>query len=96
MNSGPVTTPTMLEGGIASAANGAVRRAIGRYFVIPNTTTTTMTTAPTDVLVSNGGGEAQAVIGRKRAHSMSGMGGAAASNGSGAAGDRWGERRGYV
>jgi hypothetical protein len=96
MNSGPVTTPTMLEGGIASAANGAVRRAMGRYFVIPNTTTTTTATAPADVLTSNGDGEAQAVIGRKRAHSMSGVSAAAASNKSGATGDRWGERRGYV
>jgi hypothetical protein len=94
MNSGPVTTPTMLEGGIASAANGAVRRAMGRYFVIPNTTTTTTANAPADVLTSNGDGEA--VIGRKRAHSMSGVSGAATSNRSGAGGDRWGERRGYI
>jgi len=86
----------MLESGIASAANGAVRRAIGRYFVIPDTTATTTTAVPADVLVPNGYGEVQAVVGRKRAHSMSGATGAASSNGSAGAGDRWGERRGYV
>ncbi|KAH9957108.1 hypothetical protein BC827DRAFT_1157424 [Russula dissimulans] len=88
--------PTMvLEGGIGSAANAAVRRAIGRYFIIPHTTRTTTTaaaTAPADVLVSDEG-EGRVVIGRKRAHSIPGT---AALDGSGEAGDRWRERRGYL
>ncbi|KAH9976485.1 hypothetical protein BJV74DRAFT_862093 [Russula compacta] len=105
----PTTTRTLLEGGIGSAANAAVRSAIGRYFVIPHMTSTTTTTAttmtaPTDILVSAGEGEREGegpvVIGRKRTHSVSG---AATSNANGgstdaaaAAGDRWRERRGYI
>jgi hypothetical protein len=86
----------VLEGGIGSAANDAVRRAIGRYFVIPRTTTTTTAAAtaePVDILVSDEEGEGGVVIGRKRAHSVSGQD---MSDGSAAAGDGWGERRGYV
>jgi len=85
--------PTMvLEGGIGSAANSAVRRAIGRYFIIPHTTRTTRTAAaaaPADVLVSDEEGENRGVIGRKRAHSIS-------ADGSAGDGDRWRVRRGYV
>jgi len=91
----PVST-TVLEGGIGSAANSAVRRAIGRYFIIPHTTRTTTTTAaaaPADVLVMDGEEQDRVVIGRKRAHSISGT---AASDGGTGAGDRWRERRGYV
>ncbi|KAI9511908.1 hypothetical protein F5148DRAFT_1146508 [Russula earlei] len=98
---GRTPAPTvMLEGGIGSTANSAVRRAIGRYFVIPHGTTTTAaaaaaTTTPAskDDPSSGGEGEGRVVIGRKRAHSISG---AAASNGNASTGDRWEERKRYA
>ncbi|KAF8462071.1 hypothetical protein DFH94DRAFT_699894 [Russula ochroleuca] len=86
----------VLEGG--GIANAAVRRAIGRYFVIPpGMTTATAASAPDDVLESDEDARAggRVVTGRKRAHSaMSGE--ATASNGSTSGGDRWRERRGYI
>ena len=87
-------------GGVASAA---VRRAIGRYFVIPPRTTLTATTTtvtamadavPADVLGSDGEGDGEVVIGRKRAHAA--MSGTAAAASDGGAADRWRERRGYI
>ena len=102
------TTTSSLSGeslGGGGIANAAVRRAIGRYFVIPPKTMTTATATaaanapPADVLVSaDGDGDGGVAIGRKRAYSaMSGEGAGAASNGSStSAGDRWRERRGYI
>jgi hypothetical protein len=100
----PTVTPSAVpplsgafEGG--GIANAAVRRAIGRYFVIPPKTAAS---APADVLVSDtgGDGDGKAVIGRKRAYSamLGEAATAAASNGSSStsAGDRWRERRGYI
>src|SRR6266702_4396238 len=89
--------PTMPEGGIAGGANAAVRRAIGRYFVIPRTTTAVANAGdPANVLVGDGAaGDGRTGTGRKRSHSSSGVAAAAALSGS-SAGNRWRERRGYV
>jgi hypothetical protein len=94
-----------LPGGVGAGgtANAAVRRVIGRYFVIPPRTTAMMMTptttamadaAPADVLGSDEEGDGKVVIGRKRAHSAMSGAAAAASNGRGS--DRWRERRGFV
>jgi hypothetical protein len=96
-----VSSPGALEGGgIGGAANAEVRRAIGRYFVIPaRTTTTTAATAtppPADVLVSDEEEDGRVVIGRKRTHSAAGATGSDRSTATAAAGDRWRERRGYI
>jgi hypothetical protein len=94
-------TPSMPEDGIAGGVNSAVRREIGRYFVIPRTSTAaTSTTSVVPASVSNDGGsdgveEERTVVGRKRAHSSSGTAGVAPVTGSSAA-DRWRERRGYL
>ncbi|KAH9053652.1 hypothetical protein EDB87DRAFT_1650544 [Lactarius vividus] len=93
--------PTMPEGGIAGGANAAVRRAIGRYFVIPRTDTSTTpvgATSPSgtaELPVGDGTGDGRIVVGRKRSHSNSGMAGPAPLSGN-SAGNRWRERRGYV
>lgn len=94
-----VSLPEVLEGGGIGTANAAVRRAIGRYFVIPAKSTTTMTTttatpAPADVPVSDGEEDGRVVIGRKRAHSATGIAGSDGSATTATAGDRWRERRG--
>lgn len=94
--------PGVLGGGgvgVGGVASAAVRRAIGRYFVIPPRTTSTTVTAmadavPADVLGSDGEGDGEVVIGRKRAHAA--MSGAAATASDGGAADRWRERRGYI
>lgn len=98
-----VSLPGALEGeGIGGTSNAAVRRAIGRYFVIPartSMTTTTATTAapaPADVLVSDEEEDGRVVIGRKRAHSAAGTTGSDGSSATATAGDRWRERRGYI
>jgi hypothetical protein len=96
-----VSPPGALEAGgtgcAANAANAAVRRAIGRYFVIPTrTTVTTGTPAPADVLTSDKEKDGGVVIGRKRAHSAAGATGSDGSAATAAAKDRWRERRGYV
>ncbi|KAF8492569.1 hypothetical protein F5888DRAFT_891332 [Russula emetica] len=95
-----VSPPGALDGGgIGGAANVAVCRAIGRYFVIPARTTATATTAtpaPPDVLVSNEEEDGRVVIGRKRAHSAAGATGSDRSASTAAARDRWRERRGYI
>ncbi|SRR5229473_7550070 len=101
----PVSPPGTFDGGvIGGAANPAVRRAIGRYFIVPSrTAATTTATASADVLVSDVGGDERVVIGRKRSHSAgSGPSVLAATTSSdrrvatAAAGDRWRERRGYI
>ena len=89
-----------LEGGdVEGAANATVRRAIGRYFIIPARTTTTaaVTPAPVDVLVSDEEEDGRVVIGRKRAHSaVEATGSPDRCSATAAAGDRWRERRGYI
>ena len=91
-----VSPPGALEGGgIGSTANVAVRRAIGRYFVIPARTTMTTTPSPADFLVSDEEEDGTVVIGRKRAHSAAGATGSDGSTATVAAGDRWRERRGF-
>ena len=92
-----------LEGGdVEGAANATVRRAIGRYFIIPARTTTTTTTAaatpaPADVLASDEEEDGRVVIGRKRAHSaVEATGSPDRCSATAAAGDRWRERRGYI
>lgn len=75
----PVSPPGVLEGGgIGGTENAAVRRAIGRYFVIPARTTsaspTTAVLALADLLVSDVEEDGGVVIGRKRAHSTAGEG----------------------
>jgi hypothetical protein len=93
----------MPEGGIAGAANAAVRRAIGRYFVIPSATAVaTSTTASASnagdtagILVGDEAGDGRSMVGRKRSHSSSGVAAEAPLNRS-SGGDRWRERRGYV
>ena|SRR5258708_2384106 len=105
----PVSPPGTFDGGgIGGAANPAVRRAIGRYFIVPSrtaaaTAATTTATASADVLVSDVGGDERVVIGRKRSHSAgSGPSVPAATTSSdrrvatATAGDRWRERRGYI
>lgn len=94
-----VSLPEVLErGGIGGTANAAVRRAIGRYFIIPaKSTTATATTAnpaPADALVSDGEEDGRVVIGRKRAHSATGVTRSDGSATTPTAGDRWRERRG--
>jgi hypothetical protein len=97
MPSHRITVPGALEGGgIGGAANAAVRRAIGRYFVIPARTATTATPSPADVLISDGEEDGRVVIGRKRTHSAAGTTGSDRSTTTAAAGDRWRERRGYI
>jgi len=99
-------TPSMPEDGITGGANSAVRQAMGRYFVIPHSTTST--TTGLEVSASNTGGmadmmipvgdetgETRAVIGRKRSHSSSGSAVVEPMTGS-SSGDRWRERRGYI
>lgn len=88
-----VSPPGALEGeGIGGAANAAVRRVIGQYFVIPSRATTTTSPA----LVSDEEDAGRVVIGRKRAHSAVGATGSDGSAGTATAGDRWRERRGYI
>ena len=91
-----------LEGGdVGGPADATVRRAIGRYFIIPARTTTTTTAAatpaPVDVLVSDEEEDGRVVIGRKRAHSaVEATGSPDRCSATAAAGDRWRERRGYI
>lgn len=105
----PSRTPTMPEGGIAGGTNAAVRRAIGRYFVIPHTTTASTSATPVvaasasnaggpaaGVSVGDGAGDGRTAVGRKRSHSSSGVAAAAAALSGSSAGNRWRERRGYV
>lgn len=99
--------PTMPEDGIAGGANVAVRRAIGRYFVIPRTSTADTSTTPVvaaspsnangtaEIPVGDGTGDGRIVVGRKRSHSNSGLAAPAPLSGN-SAGNRWRERRGYV
>ncbi|KAH9025522.1 hypothetical protein EDB85DRAFT_2092808 [Lactarius pseudohatsudake] len=99
--------PTMPEGGIAGSANAAVRRAIGRYFVIPRISTADTSTTPVvaaspssangtaEIPVVDGTGDGRVVVGRKRSHSNSGLAAPAPLSGN-SAGNRWRERRGYV
>lgn len=93
-----VSPPGALEGGdIGGAADPTVRRAIGRYFVIPaRMTTTTANPAPADVLISDEEEDGRVVIGRKRAHSAAGATASNRSSATAAAGDRWRERRGFI
>ncbi|KAI9449095.1 hypothetical protein BJY52DRAFT_274177 [Lactarius psammicola] len=63
--------PTMPEGGIAGGANAGVRRAIGRYFVIPRATAATSTTAVVATSPSNSDSPAAVPVsdgGRRRAN----------------------------
>lgn len=92
-----VSPPGALEGGgIGGAADAAVRRSIGRYFVIPARTTTTATPAPAHIPVGDEEADGGVIIGRKRAHSTAGATGSNGSSATAAGGDRWRERRGYI
>ncbi|KAF8269914.1 hypothetical protein EI94DRAFT_1771079 [Lactarius quietus] len=103
----PPRTPTMPGDGISSGENSAVRRAIGRYFVIPRSTTvatssssvlvdsTSNASGTADILVGDGTWEGRSIVGRKRSHSSSAAAAATPMSGS-SAGDRWRERRGYL
>ena len=99
-------TPSMPEDGINSGVNSAVRQAMGRYFVIPRSTTSASTTfldvsasnaggGMADMLVDEETGERRSVVGRKRSHSNSGPASVEPVAGS-SSGDRWRERRGYI
>ena len=94
----------MPEEGITGGANAAVRRAIGRYFFIPRTTTSTTTVLAVsasnvggiaDIPIGEEIGKGRTVGGRKRSHSSTGAGAVAPWTGS-SSGDRWRERRGYL
>ena len=91
----------MPEDGIAGGTNSALRREIGRYFVITRTSTAaSTTTSVVSASASNDGGtvdsdeaeKERTFAGRKRSHSSSGVAPLTGSS----AGDRWKERRGYV